>query len=246
MNSVCIATYNGGKFIGRQLESILNQLAPDDEVIISDDGSTDETVSIVQSLGDPRIRLLHHQPSGVAFNFENALKEARGDYVFLSDQDDVWLPGKVNALLGALKSGAYDYVSSNCTLTDCDLNITKERYYDADFPLSFSFVRNFISNRHLGSCCAFTRKVLDAVLPFPPHVYMHDTWITLFALLNFRCGFVDVPYMYYRRHPDTVSFVGKKNTNPLWYKLAYRVRLGCQLARYSIKYQFNKQTRKQI
>lgn len=246
MTSVCMATYNGSSYVRQQISSILDQLGWQDELIISDDASKDDTCTIFESLVDPRIRLLHHTPCGVAFNFENALKEARGDYVFLSDQDDVWLPGKVNALLGALKSGAYDYVSSNCTLTDCDLNITKERYYDADFPLSFSFVRNFISNRHLGSCCAFTRKVLDAVLPFPPHVYMHDTWITLFALLNFRCGFVDVPYMYYRRHPDTVSFVGKKNTNPLWYKLAYRVRLGCQLARYSIKYQFNKQTRKQI
>ena len=236
MISVCMATYNGERHVRAQVESILRELGAQDELIVSDDNSTDNTCGIIEAFGDPRIRLLHHRPCGVAYNFENALKVAKGDFVFLSDQDDVWLPGKVKAMTAVLASGDYDYVSSNCTLTDSDLRITKERYYDAAFPLTFSFWRNFVTNHHLGSCCAFNRKVLEAVLPFPDKVYMHDTWITLFSLLHFRCGFVDEPYMYYRRHAETVSFVGRMNTHSLWYKLSYRMRLACQLATRSVQY----------
>ena len=90
MISVCMATYNGEKYIEEQLKSILSQLGENDEVIVSDDSSTDNTLAIVESFNDVRIKIFpnnkFHSP---IFNFENALKQATGDYIFLSDQDDV-------------------------------------------------------------------------------------------------------------------------------------------------------------
>ena len=99
MISVCIATYNGEPFIAAQLESIIAQLSPEDEIIISDDGSTDRTLEVVQALDFPCVRILHHEGEhGYVSNFENALRAARGDVIFLSDQDDLWKPGKVEQI----------------------------------------------------------------------------------------------------------------------------------------------------
>lgn len=108
--SVCMATYNGGKFIKAQISSILNQKFhnPDDvltELIISDDGSTDDTLSIINGFDDARIKVYHHRATkrheyftsafACTENFNNAVSKATGDYIFLSDQDDVWYEWKI-------------------------------------------------------------------------------------------------------------------------------------------------------
>lgn len=121
MNSVCVATYNGEKYIEEQLRSILIQLRPDDEVIVSDDGSTDRTCAIVESLADPRIRLLHHNGHDFKQNFVHALQHAQGEYIFLSDQDDVWLEGKYERCIKELES--VDLVCTNSMMTDENLQV---------------------------------------------------------------------------------------------------------------------------
>ena len=100
--SVCMAVYNGEKYIREQIASILGQLAPGDELIISDDGSSDGTLDEARAFGDARIRLLANQlDRGYSGNFENAIRHAGGDIIFLSDQDDVWLPGRVEKMRAA-------------------------------------------------------------------------------------------------------------------------------------------------
>lgn len=100
MISVCIATYQGEKYIREQLASILCQLDDADEIIVSDDGSTDRTLDIIRQMADHRIKIVEgphrHSPT---LNFERALQEARGDYIFLADQDDVWKPDKVQVCM---------------------------------------------------------------------------------------------------------------------------------------------------
>lgn len=104
MISVCMASYNGAIFIKQQAVSILNQLGLEDELIISDDGSKDNTLEILASLNDSRIKIYHHSaPHGVVSNFENAIKHASGDYIFLSDQDDIWLSNKKEKCLSCLQ-----------------------------------------------------------------------------------------------------------------------------------------------
>ena len=99
---VLMSTYNGEKYIKEQVDSILSQLSDSDELIISDDLSTDKTLDILSSYNDKRIKVINHQPHKglpphvyATLNFENALKNAKGDYIFLSDQDDVWLEDKL-------------------------------------------------------------------------------------------------------------------------------------------------------
>ena len=111
-----MATHNGEKFIKEQLDSILCQLSPEDEVVISDDGSTDSTLEIIEGYNDSRIKIyrMTHTRKGmkshyyVTMNFENALRQAKGDYIFLCDQDDVWYPHKVERCFEVLKE--YDMV----------------------------------------------------------------------------------------------------------------------------------------
>jgi glycosyltransferase involved in cell wall biosynthesis len=82
MNSICIATYNGEKYLHEQLSSILSQINIDDEVIISDDNSTDNTIQIINNINDPRIKLINGGFHNFTFNFENAIKQAKGEYIF--------------------------------------------------------------------------------------------------------------------------------------------------------------------
>ena len=98
MISVCIATYNGEKYLAEQLDSILLQVSEEDELIISDDGSTDHTLEILRTYAAnyPQIQLLQGPGQGVIANFAFALTHTKGEVIFLADQDDVWLPNKSN------------------------------------------------------------------------------------------------------------------------------------------------------
>ncbi len=228
MISVCIATYNGARYIKQQLESILPQLAPTDEVVLSDDASTDNTLEIVASLNDPRIRVLRHVKTPAKFtidyathNFGHALSHAKGDYIFLSDQDDVWMPNKVEKMMVCLQDN--DLVMSDCTTTDSDLNVVNTSYYGAERPFRPSILHNLLKPAFLGSCMAFRRTVMDKFLPFPKCGVGHDLWIGLVGLKHYRFKFVDEPLMYYRRHSATVTDGGKANSTSLWFKISYRL-----------------------
>ena len=130
--SVCIATFNGEKFIRQQLESILTQLSDDDEVIISDNCSTDSTVSIINSIKDRRIFCFSFDIKGVVFNFENSLIKSRGDIIIMSDQDDIWLEGKVTRICQELEF--FDLVVTNCKVVDENLNIIHESLFNLIRP----------------------------------------------------------------------------------------------------------------
>ena len=107
MISVCIATYNGEKYIREQLDSILVQLGPDDEIVVCDDRSSDRTLELIEGYRDSRIHVHRNEKNlGHVRNFEKAISLSRGDYLFLSDQDDVWLPGRVQEMLGQMQSDA--------------------------------------------------------------------------------------------------------------------------------------------
>ncbi len=122
-----MATYNGEEYVAEQIQSILSQLEQNDEIIISDDGSCDNTLNIILQFEDARIKLFHNKNHGLIHNFENALKNAIGDYVFLCDQDDIWLPHKVSEMFDALQ--LYDLVVSDCTVVDKNLNIILDSFF---------------------------------------------------------------------------------------------------------------------
>jgi len=235
MISVCIATYNGEKYILEQLRSILPQLSESDEIVVSDDNSTDETISIIKSINDKRIRIFKHTKQkskfhidNVTHNFENALLRARGDIIMLADQDDVWREDKVRMMTEALKD--CDLVMSNCYVTDGKLNIISNSY-QAERPFKFSILANFIKSSFLGSCMAFKNRVLKSSLPFPQYGVAHDLWIGIVALHKYKVKNIDTPLIYYRRHDNTMTLSGMKNTNSIWFKISYRFYVLCAILR---------------
>lgn len=208
MISVCMATYNGENYIKEQLTSILRQLGSEDEVIISDDGSKDNTQKIVESFSDERIRFIeNHRKHGFTYNFENALLNAKGEYIFLSDQDDVWMDNKVEVLKRALKEA--DFVTHDCITVDNNWKVLSKSRFD-DFKMKSGFINHLIKSRFLGCCMAFDRKVLEASLPFPGNDFLveHDIWIAAIAFLYFKTALVKEPLIYYRRHGKNVSSGG--------------------------------------
>ena len=236
MISICMATYNGQKYIRQQVDSICSQLSENDELIISDDYSTDETWDILQSYTDPRVKIIRNQlTKGVTHNFENAIKQAQGDIIFLSDQDDVWMPGKIAELSQFLIDGHYDVVTCNCAVTDANLTIIKDAYYTTESPIDRSVWGNFKKDLWLGCCMAFRRQILEDILPIPQKMAAHDLWIALYSQLHYRCGYYPKVLQYYRRHSDTVSFAGEKSPNSLWFKISYRVYLAWHLLLRSVK-----------
>lgn len=226
MVSVCLATYNGERYIKEQIDSILPQLSENDELIISDDHSTDNTCTIIKQYNDVRVKLIiNGLAKGVTHNFENALLHSKGDIIFLADQDDVWLPTKIQELSLFLIQGNYDVVTGNCALTDSQLNIIQPEYYTTQSPIDKGVWGNFVKDLWLGSCMAFKREVLQATLPFPQKMAAHDLWIALYSQLHFKCGYYSKVLQLYRRHDNTVSFAGSKSTNKLSYKISYRLYL---------------------
>lgn len=205
MNSVCIATYNGEKYIAEQLRSILSQLADEDEVIISDDGSTDATCAIISSFQDSRIRLLHNDVHNFKWNFINALKHAQGDYIFLSDQDDVWMDGKYERCCKELES--CDLVVTDSVVTDEHLNTLEPsffRFYNSGSGL----LKNAIQNTYFGACMAFRRSVLLRAFPFPKTKEVgHDIWIGLVAEMTGTPRFLPIPFLLYRRHQEALTIL---------------------------------------
>ena len=229
MISVCIATYNGEKYIKEEIESILPQLGCEDEIIVSDDGSTDTTLEIIRGFNDPRIKIVSHNKEKALYkfdytthNFENALSYAKGDYIFLADQDDVWLPDKVNVTLEALRNN--DIAISDCVVVDKNLKEIKPSRFTKSRP-SVKISNNILSCNNHGCCMAFRRCVLNTVLPFPKAGVAHDLWIAVYGAIFHNVEFIDKPLILFRRHDGNVSESMGKSTASLSYKLSYRLKI---------------------
>ncbi len=220
-----MATYNGEKFIKKQVETILSQINEDDELIISDDGSTDATIKILKEFNDLRIKIYLNQGiRGPVSNFENALIHATGEYIFLSDQDDIWLPDRVQAALKIHKAG-YDIVTCNCFLIDeNDNKLSSIPYFNEKHPLKRSFFHNLYENSVYGCCMSFNRQLLLYALPFPKHIIMHDVWIGMLAKVKFKFGYCDSCLILYRRHANTASFGKIKGGKHQKISNAYRIK----------------------
>ncbi|WP_144916890.1 glycosyltransferase family 2 protein [Mucilaginibacter frigoritolerans] len=198
-----MATYNGEKYIYQQIKSILNQLSALDELIISDDGSKDQTILILESFNDTRIKIFKNEKSnGPVGNFENALSKAKGDIIFLADQDDVWLPGKINT--HTLLHEKYDLVISDAKV----VNEAGDMIYESFFKERDSrpgLFNNLIKNSYIGCCMSFNRRILNYALPFPAYIHMHDWWIGLIGELKGHTIFCNDQLMNYVRHQNNAS-----------------------------------------
>jgi glycosyltransferase involved in cell wall biosynthesis len=221
--SVCIAVYNGSQYIEEQVYSILFQLSNTDELIISDDGSNDGTDFIINAIQDERIFYVKNTGvKGYTGNFENALNFAKGDHVFLSDQDDVWHSNKVALMLKSLES--HDLVISDARVVNEELKLIHHSYFKLR-STKFSFINSLIRCRYLGCCYAFNRQVLNKAMPFPNNhkLLPHDLWLALISEFFFKVDYLKVPLIDYRRHSENASTGGDKSENSILFKIKFRL-----------------------
>lgn len=208
--SVCLATYNGERFILDQVNSILTQLGDTDELIISDNGSTDATLGLLARVTDVRVRIVCCRKKGVVANFENALLHASNDLIVLSDQDDVWCPGRLAAVHTSLENHQLSlvglaFVNENLEPLCCPVAIRQ--------PV-LSLSSTLLRNGYTGCSMAFRRELLRVILPFPARVPMHDWWIAAVALgMRAPIHISKVELILYRRHGANVSPTGGSSGN---------------------------------
>ncbi len=221
MISVCLATFNGEKYIKEQLDSILLQLDVSDEIVVSDDGSSDRTLDIIESYGDTRIKIFKNHFKSPMRNFEFLISKASNNYIFLSDQDDIWHKDKVK-----LYKEVFDD-NQNVSLVVSDLQIINSKgerinrlFYKNGF--SSSLLKNIISNNFIGCSMAFKSTVKNHILPFPENLAMHDWWIGMCCILFDELYFLDKKLTFYRRHENNVT---KEGGGTLLLKAKWRINI---------------------
>lgn len=220
--SVCLATYNGEKYIKEQLYSILPQLNTSDEIIISDDNSTDTTLEVIKKIIDPRIKVfINKGVKGYSKNFENAINNAQGDILFVCDQDDVWMPNKVEIMTKALVS--HSLAMHNALIVDGDLNPIHQSHFEL-YNVKKGFVNNFLKTRYIGACMAFRKEILQKALPFPENQELcaYDYWLTLIAEYYYSVNLIETPLILYRRHGNNASTGGSGSKNTFSQKIKVR------------------------
>lgn len=223
--SIILATYNGAAYLDEQLRSILGQVTADDEVIVMDDCSSDESRTIVARYVEtnPNLRLIENSRNkGVKATFEALLAAAMHDVIFLSDQDDIWLEGRKDRMVEALQRGGCVAVLANAL-------VMTERGVERPFfpvpPNVGSIVGNFVRNNFIGCCMAIRRETLELALPFPRRISMHDWWLGTVAMAVGEVRYVAEPSLLYRRHGSNQS----AGTRRAW-KAVARDRIGNLLA----------------
>ena len=210
--SVCMATFNGELFICNQIKSILMQLDKNDELIIIDDASSDKTVQLIKNFNDSRIKLnVNVQNIGVVSTFEEALRKVNGDIICLSDQDDIWMDGKLSFIRKFFRKNNIDLI-----VHDAEVLINNKLDEKSLFEIinsSRGFLRNLYSNTFTGCCMAFRCDLLKMALPIPKSkgVY-HDAWIGLISEIYWKkISFISIPFVQYNRHENNLSSMSTRS-----------------------------------
>lgn len=204
--SVALCTYNGEKFIYKQLESILLQSYKNIEVIIVDDASSDSTITIIDEFArkDTRIKC-YQNPVNIGFNanFEKAISLCSGDYIAISDQDDIWLPNKIQILLKAI--GDNLLVHSNSVFIDENDNVLqKYLFHPTNEGFLYKNSKNFLFTNHVtGHTCLLKKEFVDKIIPFPEKCF-YDWWIGFVAAYEQRIIYKNAILTKYREHPLSV------------------------------------------
>ncbi len=205
--SVVMTTYNGEKYLTEQLKSVLAELAPDDELIIIDDGSSDGTPELLEGLKLPFVRVVRNVDNvGVLAAFECALMLSSKAIIFLCDQDDIWLPGKRLALTSAFQNNSRVLVAiSDAQLIDASGAVFAPSFMATRKGFRGDFIHTLIRNRYLGCAMALRRELLVAALPIPRSVPMHDMWLGILGSIFGEVHYISTPLIQYRRHGGNVS-----------------------------------------
>ena len=202
-----MATYNGEKYIYAQLESILKQLSWDDEVVISDDSSTDGTIEIIKSFNDKRIRLIENDRArNLVYNFENGLRFVRGDIIVLSDQDNIWLDNRVSIIRKHFlrKESAINTLIMDGVMVDENGNLLSASILE-EIKFRKGIIKNIVRNTYMGCTMAFSRDLLKVALPFPKNLPMHDMWLGILGEIYGEVDLCEEKTLAFRIHSLNAS-----------------------------------------
>jgi glycosyltransferase involved in cell wall biosynthesis len=201
-----MATYNGEPYVREQLESILAELGPQDEVIVADDASTDATLEVLASVGDRRVVVLAAEANmGHVRTFERAMRAAQGDIVMLADQDDVWPRGRVAALTAALQG--YPVAAGNLQVFGGgpapDLPDLRRQESGAN---ARNIAGILLGRRaYFGSAMAYRAELAPTLLPVPSFVEAHDLWLALAGSVAGGVAHVESPVVLRRVHGQNLT-----------------------------------------
>lgn len=240
--SVAMAVYNGEKYVRDQIVSILSQLRKDDELIISYDESSDNSLSILTEFAqsDKRVKIYDNPyKPGVVKNFQNAVEHCLGDIIFLSDQDDVWLPNKVDKVLREFENPHVAVVIHDSKLTDSDLNVRFKSTFKLRGGVRTSFLGNIYRLSYIGCCMAFRFFYKELVVPFPTIYRSHDWWIgSMLSCGKTKIKAIDEALILHREHANNAT---PKSRPPLNYQLQVRwIIIKNVIARYLYKIRIDK------
>ena len=231
MISVALCTYNGERYIREQLESILNQTMPVDEIVVCDDGSTDNTLHIIESIRDGShtdIRIYCNEKNlGPAYNFQKNIDLCCGDIIFLSDQDDVWYQDKVSNVIDYFsRNPNIDTVFTNATLIDNEGSVLNgslwDHCFDKDVKTLFDAGLKFecfaYGNHATGATMAIRKQKLPNINYNSD--FLHDHALAVLAANNDSLGYINQCLTYYRLHGNQVCGISK-DVPITWYDLTH-------------------------
>jgi len=212
--SIALCTYNGSRFLREQLQSLVNQTLQPFEVIISDDCSTDDTISVIQEFSDVlNIKIFVNDLSlKVTKNFEKSISLCSGDIILMCDQDDIWHADKLS------KINTYFQENPSQLAVFCDADLVDEsgislgknfwsvvRFQQAQiqqFKDGGGVEILLAGNRSAGCMMAFRKELTENIIPFPTHIplMIHDNWITIVAAMLDKIGLIEEKLNSYRQH----------------------------------------------
>ncbi len=214
--SICMATYNGERFLRQQLESIIAQSNQDWQLLIRDDGSNDNTVHIVEDYAarlPSKIRLVTDNEGrlGASLNFGKLLEYADTEYIMFSDQDDVWLPNKIELTLNAMKAAEQLYpdkpvlIHTDLQVMDSELNTIANSMwiYQKLFPEAGDDLNRIMAQNVVTGCTVMINTKARVVsMPVPCEAIMYDWWLALSVCRHGKIVYVSIPSILYRQHSD--------------------------------------------
>lgn len=225
--SVCMAVFNGEKYLSEQISSILSEISERDELVIVDDCSSDSTVDIVKNFNDQRIKLyINDRNYRHVYSFGQAITYANNSVIFLSDQDDIWNPGRVTRMLSALRSSKVSLVTSNFDWINSHGECIEIRYDGVHSIDSRRWIKNILDiyigkTNYYGCAMLLSKDLLYFVLPIPKYVESHDLWIALAANLIGSNQHLDDRTFKKRHHESNAT--STISTRPIHRKLWARV-----------------------
>jgi GT2 family glycosyltransferase len=221
MNVILLSTYNGGAYLRKQLDSVLSQSVADFTLLIRDDGSSDDTLDILHTYSDPRIRILTGENLGPAGSFFALLEEARkmgAEHIFFCDQDDIWMPDKLEMLLAELQScSGPALVFSDFAMIDENDAVTGDSYAamaKLRIPKDGDFFPKLLAQPYVFGCASvLNRELLELVKNPPSDIEMYDCWIALVASIFGTVQYLPEATIYHRFH--SANATGKAGANSL-------------------------------